>query len=82
MMGGALGLAVLASVAASRTDPSRGGGRDALAALVGGYHTAFLVGGAFALLAATLGAVFLRPTATAAEPEPAAAEREPVLAEY
>ena len=38
MMGGALGLAVLASLAASRTDSLRAAGHGPLAALVGGYH--------------------------------------------
>ncbi len=42
MMGGALGLAVLASVAASRTDSLLASGEDALVALTGGYHVAFL----------------------------------------
>ncbi|MDQ2984228.1 MAG: DHA2 family efflux MFS transporter permease subunit, partial [Actinomycetota bacterium] len=41
MMGGALGLAVLASIAASRTDSLRASGDSPLAALVGGYHAAF-----------------------------------------
>ncbi|MGB8004567.1 MAG: DHA2 family efflux MFS transporter permease subunit, partial [Gaiellaceae bacterium] len=44
MMGGALGLSILASLAASRTDSLRGSGQGALDALNGGYHAAFLVG--------------------------------------
>jgi EmrB/QacA subfamily drug resistance transporter len=60
MMGGALGLAVLASVAASRTDSLRGSGDGPLQALVGGYHVAFLVGAAFAAAAALAGAVGFR----------------------
>jgi EmrB/QacA subfamily drug resistance transporter len=60
MMGGALGLAVLASIAASRSDSLRGDGDGPLVALRGGYHVAFLVGAAFAVLAATLGAALLR----------------------
>ena len=60
MMGGALGLAVLASLAASRTDSLRAAGRGPLAALVGGYHLAFVVGAIFAAAAAALGAVVLR----------------------
>jgi EmrB/QacA subfamily drug resistance transporter len=51
MMGGALGLAVLASVAASRTSSLSAGGKGALEALVGGYHVAFLIGAAFAVIA-------------------------------
>ena len=49
MMGGALGLAVLASLAASRTDSLRADGDGPLAALIGGYHVAFLVGALFAV---------------------------------
>jgi EmrB/QacA subfamily drug resistance transporter len=60
MMGGALGLAVLASLAASRTSSLRASGDGPLAALVGGYHAAFLVGGLFAVAAAVLGSVLLR----------------------
>jgi EmrB/QacA subfamily drug resistance transporter len=60
MMGGALGLAVLASLAASRTDSLRAAGDGRLAALTGGYHLAFLVGALFAVAAAVVGAVFLR----------------------
>ena len=44
MMGGALGLAVLASLAASRTDSLLSSGEGHLAALTGGYHLAFLAG--------------------------------------
>ncbi len=63
MMGGALGLAVLASLAASRTDTLLGSGEAPLAALNGGYHAAFLVGALFAASAATVGGVFLRSPA-------------------
>ena len=60
MMGGALGLAVLASLAASRSDGLRASGHGKLDALVGGYHIAFVVGAVFALTAASLGAALLR----------------------
>ncbi len=60
MMGGALGLAVLASLAASRTDSLRASGHSQLAALVGGYHVAFLAGAVFAVTAAAIGATMLR----------------------
>src|ERR1043166_3818500 len=59
MMGGALGLAVLASVAASRTSNLVASGESHLAALTGGYHLAFLVGAIFAGVAATLGGLLL-----------------------
>jgi MFS family permease len=60
MMGGALGLAVLASVAASRTDTLLASGEEELAALNGGYHVAFVVGAAFAAVAAALAAALFR----------------------
>jgi EmrB/QacA subfamily drug resistance transporter len=72
MMGGALGLAVLASVAASRTTSLRESGDGPLQALTGGYHTAFLIGALFALTGAALGSALLRsarPEAIPEEPE-------------
>jgi len=76
MMGGALGLAVLASVAASRT-ASLGGSSD-ISALLAGYHLAFLVGAIFALAAASLGlALFRVPASMRAAhggPEPVGAD--------
>jgi hypothetical protein len=64
MMGGALGLAVLASIAASRTSHLLSAGQSHIGALNTGYHTAFLIGAGFALLAASLGALLLREKAT------------------
>jgi MFS family permease len=60
MMGGALGLAVLASLAASRTETLTADGDAHLEALTGGYHLAFLVGALFAVAAAVIGATLLR----------------------
>jgi EmrB/QacA subfamily drug resistance transporter len=60
MMGGALGLAVLASLAASRTDALLAEGESLAEALTGGYHFAFLVGAIFAAAAAALGGLLLR----------------------
>jgi EmrB/QacA subfamily drug resistance transporter len=71
MMGGAVGLAVLASIAASRTNTLVGTGHGQIGALTGGYHLAFLVGAIFAAGAAILGATLLRestPAHTADEP--------------
>jgi EmrB/QacA subfamily drug resistance transporter len=68
MMGGALGLAVLASLAAARTGNMQAAGASTAAALTGGYHLAFAVGAVFALAAAGLGAWFMRNA-----PEPARA---------
>ena len=60
MMGGALGLAVLASVAASRTSSLAAAGSAHIDALTGGYHAAFLLGALFAGGAAVLGGLLLR----------------------
>ncbi len=65
MMGGALGLAVLASLAASRSDTLIASGDGQLVGLNGGYHVAFLVGACF-VAASAIGAALLR---TAAAPE-------------
>ncbi|MBY4722261.1 MULTISPECIES: DHA2 family efflux MFS transporter permease subunit [Burkholderia] len=54
MMGGALGLAVLASLAAARTD-ALAATHAPLDALNGGYHAAFAFGAAFAAAAALIG---------------------------
>ncbi|MGJ7507809.1 DHA2 family efflux MFS transporter permease subunit [Variovorax sp. GT1P44] len=60
MMGGALGLAVLASLAAARTDRLLALGSPPMVALNGGYHIAFLAGAVFAGMAALLAAALLR----------------------
>jgi len=74
MMGGALGLAVLASIAASRTAHFEPGGHPSAAALTSGYHVAFVVGALFAVGAAAIGAALLRThMAPAHEAEPAPA---------
>jgi EmrB/QacA subfamily drug resistance transporter len=81
MMGGALGLAVLASLAASRTSSLRASGEGPLIALTGGYRAAFLVGSVFALLAAALGGWLLRTRTVPAGREAPAATGEPVTQE-
>jgi EmrB/QacA subfamily drug resistance transporter len=60
MMGGALGLAVLASLAAARTGSLLASGAGPLVALSGGYQIAFIIGAVFAAAAALLSAVLLR----------------------
>ena len=62
-IGGALGLAVLATVANSRTDDlmAQGGGPAALPnALTEGFQAAFLTGAGFAVLGIVLGALLIR----------------------
>jgi EmrB/QacA subfamily drug resistance transporter len=67
MMGGALGLAVLASLAAARSQQLTASGIESIAALNGGYHIAFAVGAVFAAAATLASALVLR------EPQPSAA---------
>jgi MFS family permease len=75
MFGGALGLAILASAAASRTESLANSGHGALEALNGGYHLAFVIGAGFAVLAAVVAAVLIKAEAPAGahavEPVPA-----------
>jgi MFS family permease len=74
MMGGAVGLAALASVAASRTNTLVDAGHGQIAALAGGYHLAFLLGAIFAASAAIIGALLLRTGAAAPAHEQAVGE--------
>ena len=60
MMGGSLGLAVIASLAAGRTQTLIASGTPSLEALNGGYHVAFVVGAVFAVLSAIIGATMVR----------------------
>jgi MFS family permease len=60
MMGGAVGLAILASLADSRSGTLLSAGDGQLVALNGGYHVAFVVGGVFLVAAAAVGAALLR----------------------
>ncbi len=75
MMGGALGLAVLASLAAAYTGARHVGGGIAaeMAALNAGYQLAFGAGAAFALVAAALGATLLPVRAASAAGRPSTA---------
>jgi MFS family permease len=72
MMGGALGLAVLASLAAGQTDAALASGVDSTAALNAGYRLAFLIGAICAGAAGVIGGAFMRTRATAAAAAPAA----------
>jgi MFS family permease len=60
MMGGALGLAVLASLAAARTTWLTAAGVGELAAINGGYRIAFLLGALCAAVAGLLGFALIR----------------------
>jgi MFS family permease len=65
MVGGTLGLAVLTTLATSRTNDLLGGGTTQLGALTGGYRLAFLIGAGLCLLGAAAAVTLLRGRAEA-----------------
>ncbi|WP_020673682.1 MFS transporter [Amycolatopsis nigrescens] len=71
-VGGAIGVAVLATVAAGRANGLAGSGAAAGAALTGGYRLAFVVAAAFIVAAIAVAATTLRET-TASGDQPMAA---------
>jgi MFS family permease len=77
---GALGLAILATLAASRADTLRGGGDSVASALNSGYHLGYLIAAGFTFVALAIAAIVLRERR---EPAVAAApgEREAACAE-
>ena len=88
-VGGAIGLALLATVSTERTQTLLADGKSTLEALNGGYHLAYLIGAALMVVAIVAAVTVLREqspaevaAAHAAEPEatdPASAE--PVYSE-
>jgi predicted MFS family arabinose efflux permease len=69
-VGGAIGLAVLATVSSERTDALLGDGVARNAALNSGYHVAYLVGAALVAVAFVVAVVVLRAPAPMAQPAP------------
>ncbi len=65
-VGGAIGLAVLATVAATESRGRLAGGESVAAALNGGYHLAYLVGAGLLLAALAVAALVLEPEDVAA----------------
>jgi MFS family permease len=72
MMGGSLGLAVLASLAGARTASLQDVAVPAADALAAGYQLAFLVGAVFAVIAATAGVALIRTRVTVSAAAPTA----------
>jgi MFS family permease len=78
-VGGAIGLAVLATLATERTAGLRADGETVAAALNSGYHLAYLIGAALIAIAVVAALVVLEPGVPQAvedepEPQPAGAE--------
>ncbi|MET7741242.1 MFS transporter [Streptomyces sp. NPDC005385] len=68
VVGGSLGLAVLTTLAASRTEKLTGAGEQLVAATADGYRLAFTVAAVVAATALTSAAVLLRPGRNSATP--------------
>jgi MFS family permease len=75
-VGGAIGLAVLATLASERTDSRLSDGASQLAALNSGYHLAYLVGAVLVAAALSIAIFVLRAPAPLAQPAAEAEERE------
>jgi MFS family permease len=60
-VGGALGLAVLATLSATRSESLLGGGEATASALTGGYHLAFLIGAGLVAIAIIVAVTVLQP---------------------
>jgi MFS family permease len=67
---GAIGLAVLATLATERTDNLVAEGEPAAAALNSGYHLAYVTGAGLVLVAIAVAVSFLRARAPEGAPEP------------
>ena len=68
-VGGALGLAVLATLSTTRTENLLAAGDSTASALTGGYHLVFAIGAGLVLAAIAVAVFVLRPEARAAESE-------------
>jgi EmrB/QacA subfamily drug resistance transporter len=75
-VGGAIGLAVLATFATERTDGLLADGESAASALNSGYHLAYLIGAALVMVAIVVAVLVLR-----SENPEAAADGEPIEAQ-
>ncbi len=81
-VGGAIGLAVLATLATERTDGLRADGESLNSALNSGYHLAYVIGAVLVAVAIAVALGVLRPaTGAAGEEEPEPTEAEPAYAE-
>jgi EmrB/QacA subfamily drug resistance transporter len=80
-VGGAIGLAVLATVSAERTKSLEAGGEAVKVALNSGYHVAYLIGAGFAAIAVAIAVFVLRAPEPSAMPAHGEGEPEPALSE-
>jgi EmrB/QacA subfamily drug resistance transporter len=80
-VGGAIGLAVLATVSAEHTKTLLDDGESLVPALNAGYHVAYLIGAAFAAIAVAIAVFVLRPPQPEAMAVPQEPESEPAFSE-
>jgi EmrB/QacA subfamily drug resistance transporter len=70
-VGGAIGLAVLATLSATRTDTLLHDGKSVPSSLTSGYHLAWMIGAALVVAAVGFAVTVLRPAPEAEQAEPA-----------
>jgi len=80
-VGGALGLAVLATVSGTRSDHLLRAGKSTASALTSGYHLAFVIGAALVTAAIVVGFTVLRSDRPVARQESAPTSAEPARSE-
>jgi EmrB/QacA subfamily drug resistance transporter len=80
-VGGAVGLAVLATLSTERTESLIADGESLASALNSGYHLAYLIGAGLAAIAVAIAVFVLRAPQPGAMPSHAEGEPEPALSE-
>ncbi|HEX6152133.1 MAG TPA: DHA2 family efflux MFS transporter permease subunit [Solirubrobacterales bacterium] len=80
-VGGAVGLAVLATLSTERTESLLADGESLASALNSGYHVAYLIGAGLAAIAVAIAVFVLRAPQAGAMPAHAEGEPEPALSE-
>jgi EmrB/QacA subfamily drug resistance transporter len=80
-VGGALGLAVLATLAATRTDHALADGHSHAAALTSGFHLAFVIGALLVVASIVIAITVLQPERKAAAAAQRAMESDPAYSE-
>jgi EmrB/QacA subfamily drug resistance transporter len=80
-VGGAVGLAVLATLSTERTESLLADGESLASALNSGYHLAYLIGAGLAAIAVAIAVFVLRAPQPGAMPSHAEGEPEPALSE-
>jgi EmrB/QacA subfamily drug resistance transporter len=80
-VGGALGLAVLATLSSTRSDDLAAAGESTASALTSGYHLAFLIGAALVVAAVAVAVAVLEQPSERTEAELEPGDREPAYSE-